>query len=332
MVSTSRALRSVMRVASWATLWAASAISCTDAPCSWALAATFWDRSPRAVTCSRMAPMVREDTELRSVSRSTCSPMTRTSPGGVLHPPRPGAGGCPPMDPAALRLSSARVRTSSATTAKPRPASPARAASMAAFRGQQVRLVRDLRDDPNHLMDPRGLPGEVLGQGAHLGPSGHGGPPGIPPPPSRDPRPSSACSAMAPGGAVQVLRHAGQGLPRGGELLDARGLFLHGSGDALDSPSCPSRRAPSMASKEAPKARSSRSTWEAWKAPSRKAPVALRQGAPKVLQEPVEGPRRPAQLVPGDLRDPPVQVPPRPGPDPPWRPRRAPTEATTVRP
>ena len=38
----------------------------------------------------------------------------------------------------ALMVFSASLRTSSATTAKPRPASPARAASMAAFRASRL--------------------------------------------------------------------------------------------------------------------------------------------------------------------------------------------------
>jgi hypothetical protein len=49
----------------------------------------------------------------------------------------------------ALRLCSASLRTSSATTAKPRPASPARAASMGVQR-QQVRLLGDV---VNHVDD-----------------------------------------------------------------------------------------------------------------------------------------------------------------------------------
>ena len=42
------------------------------------------------------------------------------------------------IDPAAARDSSASLRTSSATTANPRPCSPARAASMAALRASRL--------------------------------------------------------------------------------------------------------------------------------------------------------------------------------------------------
>ena len=48
---------------------------------------------------------------------------------------------------------SASARTSSATTAKPRPWSPARAASIAAFKRQKVGLVRDAADRSGDLAD-----------------------------------------------------------------------------------------------------------------------------------------------------------------------------------
>jgi len=48
---------------------------------------------------------------------------------------------------------SANLRTSSATTANPRPASPARAASMAALRARQIRLLGDVVDDVDNFRD-----------------------------------------------------------------------------------------------------------------------------------------------------------------------------------
>ena len=64
---------------------------------------------------------------------------------------------------AAVRCAS--ERTSSATTAKPRPWSPARAASMAALRAQ-VGLVGDALDHIDHTADLVA----VLGQATHRGP------------------------------------------------------------------------------------------------------------------------------------------------------------------
>ena len=63
--------------------------------------------------------------------------------------------------PAASLERSASLRTSSATTAKPMPCSPARAASMAAFKSQQIRLAGDLG---NHLDDFADLLGRLLDQ------------------------------------------------------------------------------------------------------------------------------------------------------------------------
>jgi hypothetical protein len=53
------------------------------------------------------------------------------------------------ISPVELRVFWARARISSATTAKPRPCSPARAASMA-VEGEQVGLIRNL---PDHLQN-----------------------------------------------------------------------------------------------------------------------------------------------------------------------------------
>ena len=70
--------------------------------------------------------------------------------------------------------SSASLRTSSATTAKPRPCSPARAASIAGVQGEQVRLrgdAGDRLDDAADLLRLRGEPadraGDRLGRLAH---------------------------------------------------------------------------------------------------------------------------------------------------------------------
>ena len=67
---------------------------------------------------------------------------------------------------AAERL--ARLRTSSATTAKPRPCSPARAASMAALRGPQVGLLRDAADGVEDAADGIGLARQGLDDPGHL--------------------------------------------------------------------------------------------------------------------------------------------------------------------
>src|SRR5690606_29811761 len=61
----------------------------------------------------------------------------------------------------------ARLRTSSATTAKPRPASPARAASMAALDGLH-RVARAALDRLVELLDLGGGFGGAAGQVAHL--------------------------------------------------------------------------------------------------------------------------------------------------------------------
>ena len=63
-------------------------------------------------------------------------------------------------------------RTSSATTANPRPCSPARAASMAAFRGQQIGLIGDGADGRDDGLDASGLLVELADGGdglIHLG-------------------------------------------------------------------------------------------------------------------------------------------------------------------
>ena len=56
----------------------------------------------------------------------------------------------------------ARARTSEATTAKPRPASPARAASTPGVEGQQVGLEGDLFDHADDLADLLRGPGNRL--------------------------------------------------------------------------------------------------------------------------------------------------------------------------
>jgi hypothetical protein len=57
------------------------------------------------------------------------------------------------MSSVALPVCTASDFTSEATTAKPLPASPARAASMVASASKQIRLVRDVADEFDHIAD-----------------------------------------------------------------------------------------------------------------------------------------------------------------------------------
>ena len=57
------------------------------------------------------------------------------------------------MSSVARAVWAARLFTSWATTAKPRPASPARAASMVAFKRQQIGLAGDVADQAEDRFD-----------------------------------------------------------------------------------------------------------------------------------------------------------------------------------
>src|SRR3954470_14703436 len=81
--------------------------------------------SPRATNDSRACSTVATPSSVRRAPSSTTS--TALAVSAWISPMSPA------IDAAAPRDSSASLRTSSATTAKPRPCSPARAASMAAF-------------------------------------------------------------------------------------------------------------------------------------------------------------------------------------------------------
>src|SRR4051812_38359543 len=98
--------------------WIAAAISSTRVPMS-------WTDAPRVRNASRACSTVATRSSVWRAPSSTTS--TAFAVSDWISPIRL------EMDPAADCDSSASLRTSSATTANPRPCSPARAASMAAF-------------------------------------------------------------------------------------------------------------------------------------------------------------------------------------------------------
>ncbi|OFX25954.1 MAG: hypothetical protein A2V77_08210 [Anaeromyxobacter sp. RBG_16_69_14] len=87
----------------------------TPVDCSWLAATT---------SCTRSAVFLMAGTR----SRRSCPERSATFTDCEARPP---------ISPAAFWLRSASLRTSVATTAKPLPCSPARAASMAAFRASR---------------------------------------------------------------------------------------------------------------------------------------------------------------------------------------------------
>ena len=105
-----------LRPVTSSTAFMAWLIWATPAACCWLAAATSWTRS---------AVFWIDGT---SSSRSTRDRLATAT----LVP------ASPPISPAAFCARSASFRTSAATTAKPRPWSPARAASMAAFRARRL--------------------------------------------------------------------------------------------------------------------------------------------------------------------------------------------------
>jgi hypothetical protein len=112
------------------------AISALEAACSSERAAWSWVAPAISEREARMRPMA---ASVRSASPLAPSALAAFSETTVTTNPRsePMAEASSEILRAAVLLSSASFRTSSATTAKPRPASPARAASMAAFRASR---------------------------------------------------------------------------------------------------------------------------------------------------------------------------------------------------
>ena len=68
----------------------------------------------------------------------------------------------PPISAVALAVCAASVFTSPATTAKPLPASPARAASIVAFSASRLVCPAMLADQVHHVADARGRVGQAM--------------------------------------------------------------------------------------------------------------------------------------------------------------------------